>query len=811
MFKSKIWKPLLLVIMLILVLVLSSCVSKELAEEGVLCYTYDSNGNLIKGYYDSQEDIWYLFLTSSQKISDTEVYFTEDILSSECGTADTDADKIKGAFSDSGDMAKVTMEDGSVKNIAVMQSDLPSVYIDLKNTTFDEIHSDKDKKHAGNSVYITSAGGEYDLTVRGSVEIKGRGNSSWLEYEKKAYQIKFTTKTSVLGMEKAKKWVLLANASDDSMMRTKLVYNMAEKLDMGFVADLEYVDLWIEGEYRGTFLLGEKVETNSARLGLENEYGALFEHDEAFWEEEDYRLYSKMLQRHFVLKDIVTEEVPVIADAMVDFESAVDEFTSYLYSTPSSEVTLEKLSTMIDIDSFIKYFLVNEYTQNRESFATSFYWYKDGFKDVIHLGPIWDFDTCMGNDGALYTEYYGSAHVMFRYLFAVPEFYSRAQEIYEQYKVVFTSMAEDVDAIKEEIADSAEMNYIRWRVLGTANPKKDAVDFYPTFDKAVEAVKNWLTGRAETFTVNRTNVVTSRISEGCYEMDITYETDSEYGIVKFVVWSLADGQDDMTWYDAQKQEDGTWTFTVNLADHASSGIYRIDVYGDGIKNAVATGYNYVDTICEQRYDLTAVVAEDCTAMELIFKDSGLCKDVSFAVWSDEGAQDDIKWYNAEKNSDGLWHYTVNLRRHETAGTYYIHAYTSDGDGRKLIDSTTAEVAFAVMGARVEAEFVNDNTELELTLTTDESYTAYRAAVWSNDNNQADLKWFDFTKDTGGTWKCTVPLTDFTYTGDYNIHVYAIDGDKRDFVAHTEVYVDQVVFETGEEIPDTESEVPEKAA
>ena len=469
------------------------------------CYTYDEQNHKINGYYSEHDDTWYLFLTSSQSVTGSMLCYDGNISDSSGGELDTQAKTISEAFAKNGDSVELTSEDGERYHIVAMRSSLPSVYIDLEGTTLEDIHTDKEIKHKNNSIYITSPDEEYNLTVENSVEIKGRGNTTWRDYEKKAYQIKFDDKTSVLGMGKAKKWVLLANASDDSMMRTKLVYDMAENLDMDYVCDMEYVDLWIEGEYRGTFLLGEKAEPGSSRLNLQEDNGALFEHDEAFYLEEDYWFYSKSLGRHFVLKEIVEEEDTLIAAAMKDFESSIEDLMRYLYYTNPEDVTLDMLSMMIDVDSFAKYYLINEYVLNKESFATSFYWYKDGEDDVIHLGPLWDFDTCMGNDKSSYLESYGHTHTLFHYLLAAPEFNQRAQELYEDYSIYLKGMEADADILKQKIDVSAEMNYIRWDVLGQANPKGGS-DFYPTFDEAVEAVQIWLSGREEAFEIAQPEV-----------------------------------------------------------------------------------------------------------------------------------------------------------------------------------------------------------------------------------------------------------------------------------------------------------------
>ena len=658
----------------------------DLTPEAFSCYTYDGKDNPLNGYWSEEDDIWYLFVTSTQSIGDMVLHYTGDITEVSAGQLDAETQTVTGAFTNSGDQLEMTATDDSVYTVVIMQSNLTSVHITLEGTTLDEIHLDKDTKHKGNSIYIMDPNGTYDLTVEGSLEIKGRGNSTWREYEKKAYQIKFDSKTSVMGMGKAKKWVLLANASDDSMIRTQLVYNMASKLGMDFVPQLKYIDLWIDGDYRGTFLIGEKVEPGSSRLNLTNDAGALFEHDEAFYIEEDYWFYSTMLQKHFVMKEIVEEDDAIIADAMADFEEAVDQLASYLYSTPSYQVTLEELSTMIDVDSFVKYYLINEYVQNCESFATSFYWYKDGPDDVIHLGPIWDFDTCMGNDGTAYTSSYGHNHILFRYLLAIPEFYERTLELWDVYKSEFAAMTENADSIQAEIAASAEMNYLRWDVLGEPNPKGGS-DFYPSFNEAVAAVKNWLNGRETAFSVTKSVAVTSVVSDDCYNMEINFQDGNEHSKVEFAVWSLDAGQDDERWYAATKNENGDWVCNVNLSKHNSAGMYRIDVYLDDSTVATATGFNYVEIAREPLYPIHAEVSDDGRTMTLTVKSPEACTDVTFAIWDEENNQDSVRWFDAVLE-DAEWIAEVPMCIYDKIGTYQVHAYsTLDGQQNFFADTT----------------------------------------------------------------------------------------------------------------------------
>lgn len=566
-------------------------------EEEFFCHTEDQRGEEIQGFYREEDGIWYLFVPSTQSIEDLTIHYTGNVTKVSCGELDTDAAIVTNAFTGSGDKVELTTEAGNVFTVVAMQSNLPSVQIYLKDTTLDTVHLDKNEKFKGNTVVITDPEGEYNLTAEDTVEMKGRGNSTWTLTDKKGYQIKFDEKTSVLGMGKAKKWVLLSNAFDDSMMCTQLVYRMAEKLDMAFVPDFEYIDLWVAGEYRGTYMIGEKVEIGSSRLNLEADTGALFEHDEGFYMEEDYWFLSKVLGRHFTLKEISVEEDDVIASAMDDFEKSVDNLALYLYTTSSEDMDWNELASKIDVDSFAKYYLVNEYVLNRESFVSSFYWYKDGPDDVIHLGPIWDFDTCMGNDGTDFTESYGTNHMLFQYLLAIPEFRERVDELYVQYQSQLLAMTSDIDVLKAELQDSVEMNYLRWNIFGKENPKAEGVYFRDSYEEAVDSVKTWLEGRAENFTIPENVVVNSRVSENTNTMDIFVSDGQSHKDIQFAVWNADKGQDELLWIQAENMDD-VWCGQVDLSELKEDGIYYIVAYADGKAKAIANGCGYVEHVEE---------------------------------------------------------------------------------------------------------------------------------------------------------------------------------------------------------------------
>lgn len=451
-------------------------------------FATNDKGERLDGIKSETDGEWYLFVPSTEVAADLTFHYTGGV---------TDVVQQRE------DKMKVTVANGENYTVTIKQSKLPSLQIYLKDITLDQLHQDKEVKYKNNAVVLGNPKNQDDF-LKTEVEMKGRGNSTWKFWEKRGYQIKFEEKTSVLGMNPAKKWVLLANAADDSMMRSQLIFRLAKNFDMKYVPAFEYVDLWIDGEYRGLYLIGEKPEIGKSRLYLENPEGAMFEQDVGFYEEEEHWFYSETLKRQFTLKDIKEETPDNIKKAMNTFQTSIDDLMNWLYTSDLKQITLDELNEKIDVDSFIKYYLINEYVLNRESFESSFYWYQDGEADVLHVGPIWDFDTCLGNDAGVDVEgKYGYKHTVFAYLLEIPEFLERGKELYDQYKYEFANMIDDADNLKAQIEDSVQMNYLRWDLLGKPNPKPPLADYHNTFEESVLFIQDWLKQREKCFVLEK--------------------------------------------------------------------------------------------------------------------------------------------------------------------------------------------------------------------------------------------------------------------------------------------------------------------
>ena len=515
----------------------------------------------------------------------------------------------------------------------------------------------------------------------------------------------------------------------------------------------------------------------------------MFELDNGFATDEDHYFFEGRLNSYFALKEIVEEDDAHIAQAMSNFQTAMTRFTTALTSEGWENLSLAQLNRMIDVDSLARYYLMNEYVLNGESFFTSFFWYQDGASDVLHVGPLWDFDTCMGNKNEKVTDYNASStSVLMKKMLNIPAFYQRVQELYTRYKPVLTGMAGQIDGRKAEIGVSADLNYLRWNTLGTANPKPGGMPFAPTYDEALDRVRTWLNGRAGAFTpAVRPQQLGYYFNTARTVMYLTYSAPQQTAL-RFAVWGEQDGQNDLHWYQAKKQN-GRWVAEVPLINHQETGTYMVHIYNqNGLPQGLLDhGTVVVDNLVQQEKPaLKAALSADGRYLNLTLTGGSDLAKVWFPTWSQKNGQDDLQWYEAQKQADGSWTYSVLLSRHNTTGTYFIHAYGNSK--QNLVAHTTAYVE-KIPGPEMKAAVSADGRYLDVTLTGRSDLSRVWFPTWSAVNGQDDLRWYEAVRQTDGSWTCRVPLSNHGSTGTYFIHAYG--NDKKNLVAHTTAYVEKI--------------------
>lgn len=193
---------------------------------------------------------------------------------------------------------------------------------------------------------------------------------------RRSYQIKLPSRDSVLGMPPAKKWLLIANYADASMMRNKLMYDLADQM-MDFAPQAKFADVWIDDEYKGTYLVCQRLATGKTSMNLKSEEGILAEVDTFYWYDTEYRFSSEYSPAVFTLKDACADDLgkedSIAEKSFADFENYVRRFEDLLYA---EDKDWDQISSMIDVDSFVAFYLLEEFSENPDSCRTSLYMYQ---------------------------------------------------------------------------------------------------------------------------------------------------------------------------------------------------------------------------------------------------------------------------------------------------------------------------------------------------------------------------------------------------------------------------------------------------
>jgi hypothetical protein len=220
--------------------------------------------------------------------------------------------------------------------------------------------------------------------LKSSVEIRGRGNTTW-NAPKKPYRLRFFEKTPLFGYEKAKSWVLLANYQDTTLMLNSIAFELGRNFDLPFTPHAVHAEVVLNGRYEGSYVVTEQMQTGGGRVDIQDN-GFFVELDTHY--DEDPKFMTTILELPVMIKypEDVTE------DSGYDFvRDALNELEEALFSDTFPDNGWRDL---IDIDTWIDYIMINEITRNVDlQLPHSVYLYRDGVEgSKIKPGPLWDFD-----------------------------------------------------------------------------------------------------------------------------------------------------------------------------------------------------------------------------------------------------------------------------------------------------------------------------------------------------------------------------------------------------------------------------------
>ena len=531
------------------------------------------------------------------------------------------------------------------------QYNFPLIFIDTDNGApiVDKTN------YVGCTVRIDNTSSQYllDDTLGG---IRYRGNSTLQYADKKAYRIKFDKKQDLFGMGKAKSWVLLANAFDKTMVRNALAFEIARELGLEFTSEYRFVNVFLNGENLGLYLLCEQTQTGETRVDIEEDEtgridtGYLIEfvgngdtNEDAYFNvvDVDPSLFPEGVTlnwRKNVMKFIIkTPEKEFCTPSQIDFIS------EYCNSFNKAILThdWDTFDRLCDVDSFVKFFIVNTVMNNGDG-GYQIYFYKKENGGKVFAGPVWDFDQSAAASTQCtngYSKwYYGSQNPWFDSFVAWDRFMELARECYDEhidnikkiidyYTVSFYPGNEFDFNANDMVWNSLENDY--WRITSQISALKTFEDNFEHLSEWFENRILWLDANFHdlgeyVFDDNSTCVSDATESAKCRNCD--------YVSVRKIKNTVDASKHSFTDYiynnDATCINDGTMTRTCRLCSmtetiadpqHKADGkhtlgeyVYNNDatVQSDGTKSAVCRVCGYIDTVIAQGTKLPYVEMRD---------------------------------------------------------------------------------------------------------------------------------------------------------------------------------------------------------
>lgn len=385
--------------------------------------------------------------------SETPLTLDDRVLTDDCGALEP------------GTRYPLTMVGEEQGSLTFLQSaNIPALYLDTASGSMETIHAEKGNFEPGQMRLYTAEG---SLDYEGRLEsVKARGNSTFTR-KKKPYSLTLAAEGDLLGMGAASEWILLANVFDETHLKNKLVFDFAEALGMPYTPKAQWVDLYLNGEYAGLYLLSERNEAHPQRVDILEEGSFLVSKEQlAVLNEKQVPTVVTEAQvglriHHSSLTKNALQEILQSAENAILAQDGIDP------------VTGKHFTELIDLDSWVRKYLIEEIFGGIDAgIASQFFYYQD---NKLYAGPLWDFDDTMGmpvwvgfaevpqSPNILYAHRKYETH-WFRALYQNEVFHTRMLELYRE---EFAPKLHDLIRVKlpeyaAHIQSAAAMNQVRW-------------------------------------------------------------------------------------------------------------------------------------------------------------------------------------------------------------------------------------------------------------------------------------------------------------------------------------------------------------
>ncbi|HEY0298453.1 MAG TPA: CotH kinase family protein [Arachidicoccus sp.] len=375
---------------------------------------------------------------------------------------------------------------------------LPIVYINTNNQI---IYS---KEVGINGTFSIDSNDVRFNSYSGTASFYIHGNST-ATYPKLPYKVTLSSKSPLLGMPTSKKWILLANYDDKTLLRNYAALKISEMFGLFYTPRSQFVELVLNGSYAGDYQLIEQIDIDKNRLDIKDmddddlsgkslTGGYLIEADNKGEDDDHMRFTTTLENNSFVIhdpSDSIAQQTEYISDYINHSEAA-------LYTTNFMDVN-NGYRQYLDPESFIGYFWVNELTRNNDAgFWTSAYLYKER-DSLLNMGPVWDFDIAMGNttynDNQEPQGWWIRNQAWFNRLFQDSAFTHRAITKWQSVRSSLDSLNTIINNMAMYLHQSEIENFKRWNIINESFAPLGSPQIPGSYEGEITYMENWLTQR----------------------------------------------------------------------------------------------------------------------------------------------------------------------------------------------------------------------------------------------------------------------------------------------------------------------------
>ncbi len=379
---------------------------------------------------------------------------------------------------------------------------VPTMYIDIENNAEVVV-----KDLYLNAVISMDGNGIVEDFPATEVTIKGRGNSTWNQFPKKPWRLKFAKKQELCGLKKAKNFALIANFIDPSHMRNVVAFRIAHLLDMPWTNSSVPVNIVMNGTYRGLYMVTEKIGINGGSVDIDETQGILWEFNTNY--DENYKFRSANIGLPVMVKDPDFDELyeddptgPTPAQRLQTWSNDFNLLDAAVSGRSNTDWT-----ELLDFESTVKYVFVNAITLNQEPcWPKSVYMHKAALGEKYVFGPVWDFDWAY-TFGGNYQEGYMNPRTtwlcktnesggrFFQYIIKDARFMTEFRALVDRfYNEEMDGLMEFIDDYSNLIRPGAYQNGTRWP-QGSAS--QSGIRSSDHFDDHLTTLKTFIKTRIE--------------------------------------------------------------------------------------------------------------------------------------------------------------------------------------------------------------------------------------------------------------------------------------------------------------------------